>query len=98
VGVAPDPSNTFNDKLTMIKILKYMACGLPVVLYDLPEGHQSGDGAALYARGNNPIDFAEKVAQLLDSKSARDRLGAAGRKRIIESLNWGIEKQKLLKA
>lgn len=98
VGVAPDPSNVFNDKLTMIKILEYMACGIPVVLYDLPEGHQSAGEAALYARGNDPTDFAEKIAQLLDSGSARERIGAIGRKRVVETLNWRNEKQMLLKA
>jgi len=98
VGVAPDPSNEFNDKLTMIKIFEYMAYGMPVVLYDLPEGRRSAGGAALYARGNDPIDFAEKIGHLLDSESARDQLGAVGRKRIVEGLNWGNEKPMLLEA
>lgn len=98
VGVAPDPSNMFNDKLTMIKILEYMAYGVPVVLYDLPQGHESAGEAALYARGNDPIDFAAKISQLLDSGPTRDRMGAIGRKQIVESLNWGIERQELLRA
>ena len=98
VGVAPDPSNIFNDKLTMIKIFEYMAYGIPVVLYDLPQGHESAGEAALYARGNDPIDFADKISQLLDSGTTRDRIGAIGKRRIAESLNWGIEKQMLLKA
>jgi glycosyltransferase involved in cell wall biosynthesis len=98
VGVAPDPSNIFNDKLTMIKIFEYMAYGMAVVLYELPEGRRSAGGAALYAHGNDPIDFAEKIAHLLDSESSRKQLGAIGRKQIVESLNWGIEKQMLLKA
>ena len=98
VGVAPDPSNVFNDKLTMIKIFEYMAYGMPVVLYDLPEGRHSAGGAALYAKRNDPLDFAEKIVQLLDSESLRDQLGTVGRKRIVEGLNWGIERQTLLKA
>ena len=98
VGVAPDPSNDFNDKLSMIKILEYMAYGLPVVLYDLIEGRRLACGAALYARGNNPTDFAEQIAKLLDSESLRRHVGAIGRKRITERLNWGVEKRTLLKA
>lgn len=98
VGVAPDPSNEFNDKLTMIKILEYMAWGLPVVLYDLPEGRQSAGAGALYARGNNPFDFAEKLSQLLDCEPVRARMGAIGRARIVERLNWAAEKQSLLRA
>ena len=98
VAVAPDPSNIFNDKLTMVKIFEYMAYGMPVVLYELPEGRRSAGGAALYAHGDNPIDFAEKVAHLLDSESSRKQLGAIGRKQIVERLNWGIEREMSLKA
>jgi glycosyltransferase involved in cell wall biosynthesis len=98
VGVAPDPGNDFNDKLTMIKILEYQACGLPVVLYDLVEGRRSAGQGALYARRNDPIDFADQIAKLLDSESLRHRLGGTGRKRIEVSLNWEIEKQVLFKA
>jgi len=98
VGVAPDPSNVFNDNLTMIKILEYMAYGVPVVLYDLPEGRKSAGWAALYAGRNDPLEFAEKIVQLLDSKPLRDQLGMVGRKRVAEKLNWGVERQALLKA
>ena len=97
-GVAPDPKNAMNDKSTMNKILEYMAFGLPVVLYDLTEGRRSADDAALYARPNDPKDFARQMLTLLDSEELRQRLGARARKRIEESLNWDIEKQELLKA
>ena len=98
LGVAPDPANVFNDKLTMIKILEYMAYGMPVVICDLPEGRYSAGEAALYAGRNDPRDFAQKIAQLLDSKSLRDQLGRVARRRIVEKLNWAIERQTFLKA
>jgi glycosyltransferase involved in cell wall biosynthesis len=98
VGVSPDPINLFNQKLTMIKILEYMACGLPSVLFDLAEGRRSAADSALYARGNDPIHFALHIATLLDSESLRRRLGDIGRKRIQEGLNWEIEKRTLLRA
>jgi glycosyltransferase involved in cell wall biosynthesis len=98
VGVAPDPKNAMNDKSTMNKILEYMAYGLPVVLYDLTEGRRSAEDAALYARPNDPVDFAEKVLTLLDSEALRRELGQRGRKRIERSFNWETDKRELIKA
>jgi len=98
LGVAPDPKTAMNDKSTMNKVLEYMAYGLPVVLFDLNEGRRSAGDAALYARDNDPIDFARQVARLLDSQALRNELGSRARRRIEERLNWNIEKQALLEA
>jgi glycosyltransferase involved in cell wall biosynthesis len=98
VGVAPDPATPMNDKSTMNKILEYMAYGLPVVLYDLTEGRRSAAGGALYARPDDPEDFAREILRILDSESLRRELGACGRRRIEESLNWESEKRSLLEA
>ena len=98
VCVAPDPKNPMNDKSTMNKILEYMAFGRPNVLYDLTEGRRSARDAALYARPNDPKDFAENIVRLLDSESLRRQLGERGRKRIEEVLNWEVEKKMFLQA
>jgi glycosyltransferase involved in cell wall biosynthesis len=98
VGVAPDPKTPMNDKSTMIKILEYMAYGLPVVLFDLKEGRRSAESAALYASPNDPIDFANQITRLLDCEKLRRELGACGRKRVEDRLNWGVEKAVLLEA
>ena len=98
LGVAPDPPTPMNDKSTMNKILEYMTFGLPVVLYDLTEGRRSAGGGALYARPGDTEDFARAMLRMLDSESLRKELGACGRRRIEESLNWQIEKRSLLAA
>jgi glycosyltransferase involved in cell wall biosynthesis len=98
VCVAPDPLNPMNDKSTMNKVLEYMAYGRPVVLYDLVEGRRAAGDAALYARPNDPEDFAAKIMELLDSAPLRAQLGEAGRLRIKGELNWQRQKCELLKA
>ncbi|MGH9374916.1 MAG: glycosyltransferase family 4 protein [Terriglobia bacterium] len=98
VCVAPDPKNAMNDKSTMNKVLQYMAYGRPVALFDLTEGRRAAGDAALYARPNDPADLAAQIARLLDSEDLRQKLGAAGRKRIEKELNWEGEKLQLLKA
>ncbi|MFZ0961603.1 MAG: glycosyltransferase family 4 protein [Terriglobia bacterium] len=97
-GVAPDRPTPMNDMSTMNKILEYMAFGLPVVLYDLTEGRRSAGDTALYARNDDPEDFAQKMLALLESEGLRAELGARGRKRIEEMLNWDNEKRALLAA
>ena len=98
ICVAPDPKNPMNDKSTMNKILEYMAYARPVVLFDLTEGRRSAADAALYARPNDPVDFAEQILKLLDSEPLRQQLGETGRKRIEESQNWEVEKKALVDA
>jgi glycosyltransferase involved in cell wall biosynthesis len=98
IGVAPDPKSPMNDNSTMIKIFEYMAFELPVVLFDLKEGRRTAGPAALYASPNDPIDFASQISRLLGSRELRQQLGACGRRRIEESLNWGTEKVALLRA
>jgi glycosyltransferase involved in cell wall biosynthesis len=98
IGVAPDPKTPMNDKSTMIKILEYMAYGLPVVLFDLKEGRRIAGSAALYAQPNDPINFANQITRLLDSESLRRELGACGRNQVEHRLNWGVEKATLLEA
>jgi glycosyltransferase involved in cell wall biosynthesis len=98
IGVAPDPKTSMNDKSTMIKILEYMACGLPVVLFDLYEGRRIAESAALYATPNDPVDFANQVTKLLDCDELRQKLGQHGRQRVEQRLNWAVEKATLLQA
>ena len=54
--------------------------------------------AALYAAANDEKDFAEKIAELLDSKRLRRRLGQTGRQRIEQGLSWEHSKKKLYEA
>ncbi len=88
ICVAPDPSNPLNDRSTMIKILEYMALGKPIVAYNLPEHRVSAGNAGLFARPNDPLDFARQLARLIDDPVERQTLGQRGQQRIQESLGW----------
>ena len=71
VCVNPDRVNEMNDKSTMNKIMEYMAMGKPIVQFDVTEGRFSALDASLYAKANDPIDFADKVLELLDYPQRR---------------------------
>lgn len=98
VCVNPDEFNPMNDKSTMNKIMEYMALAKPIVQFDLTEGRFSAQDASLYARPNDAIDLAAKILELLDDPERRERMGKAGRTRLIEALTWEHEEAKLLNA
>jgi glycosyltransferase involved in cell wall biosynthesis len=98
VCVNPDVANDLNDKSTMNKIMEYMALGKPIVQYDLAEGRFSARGASLYARRNDPADFAARIVELLDDPERRAAMGQYGRRRVENELEWRHEAPKLLGA
>lgn len=98
IGVAPDPKNTMNDISTMNKIMEYMSLQKPAVQFDLTEGKFSAGDAALFAKDNNPIDFAQKIALLIEDPLLRDQMGRAGRERILQELSWECSIPNLLAA
>ncbi len=98
VCVNPDVANEMNDKSTMNKIMEYMSLGKPIVQFDLTEGRFSARDASLYARKNDPADLAAKILELLDDPEKRARMGAFGRRRVEQELEWRHEIPKLLAA
>lgn len=98
VCVNPDRVNPMNDKSTMNKILEYMALGKPIVQFDVKEGRISAGEASVYARPNDPIDFAEKLLSVLENPQARATMGAMGRARVEERFAWKYEAPHLIQA
>lgn len=95
VCVNPDRATEMNDKSTMNKIMEYMALGKPIVQFDLTEGRFSAQEASLYARRNDPADLAAKILQLLDDPERCAAMGAYGRRRVENELEWRYEIPKL---
>ena len=98
VCVNPDRVSAMNDISTMNKVMEYMALGKPIVQFDVKEGRVSAQDASLYARPNDPVDFAEKILALIDHPQRRIRMGEYGRKRVEQTLAWHHEQPKLLNA
>ena len=98
VCVNPDVVNEMNDKSTMNKIMEYMALGKPIVQFDMTEGKFSARDASVYARANDPVDLAANILALLADPERRAEMGAYGRRRIEEELEWRHEAPKLLAA
>lgn len=89
LGLSPDPSNALNDVSTMNKTMEYMALGLPVLAFDLPETRVSaGDAARFVAREAGAEEYARALLALLDDPARREEMARAGRRRVEDDLAW----------
>lgn len=61
------------------KLLNYMACGLPTVVYDMPANRDLLGDAGVYAKYGDSTDLAAKLTRLMGNKDERARLGRLGR-------------------
>ena len=98
ICVDPDPSSPLNDVSTWIKVMEYMAYAKPIVAFDLKETRFSAGEAAIYVRPNEEAEFATTVAQLMGEPELRNKMGAYGRRRVEEELQWNKVGRNLLAA
>jgi glycosyltransferase involved in cell wall biosynthesis len=93
IGLSPDPKNDFNDKLSMNKILEYMAFQLPIVQFDLNEGRVLAADAAIYAGDSAPEEFALAITALIDDPERRARMGKLGAARVGGLFSWDRQEE-----
>ena len=68
-----------------------MSCGVPLVATTggaLPEVVGADNDTALCVPPGDSEALAAKIAMALDDEALRDRIGAAGRQRVIERWTW----------
>jgi glycosyltransferase involved in cell wall biosynthesis len=73
--------------------IEAMSCGVPVVATTggaLPEVVGVTEETGLLVEPNNPEALVLAIGRLLDDAPLRERLGAAGRKRVMERFTWEV--------
>ena len=98
VCIAPDPPIPFNQMCTMNKIMEYMACGKPIVSFDLLESRRSAQEAAVYVECDDPTLLAEQMNALLADPQRRQQMGDYGFARVCTELNWSNSANNLIEA
>ncbi len=95
ICVEPAPYNEANARSTFIKIMEYMACGKPIVAFDLGETRASVGDAAILVEPGNLQEFARALLNLIEDPQKRFTLGSMARDRIVNGLNWETASSKL---
>jgi glycosyltransferase involved in cell wall biosynthesis len=73
--------------------IEAMSCAVPVVATTggaLPEVVGVSGETGLLVEPNNPDALVEAIGRLLDDPALRERLGSAGRERVIERFTWQV--------
>ncbi|MGC2485934.1 MAG: glycosyltransferase family 4 protein [Acidimicrobiales bacterium] len=73
--------------------IEAMSCGVPVVATTggaLPEVVGVSGETGLLVEPNNPEALVDAIRSLLDDAELRERLGSAGRQRVIERFTWQV--------
>ena len=96
IGLCPDPRNAFNDRLTMNKLLEYMAFGLPSLAFDLSMSRRLVGEAGLFVETDTPAAFGDALASLIDDPERRRTMGAEGQRRFTERFSWSRQAEALL--
>jgi glycosyltransferase involved in cell wall biosynthesis len=97
ICVSPEPSNSYNNQSTFVKVMEYMAAGKPIVAFDLCETRFSAEQSALYAKCNDELEFAMAIVKLMNDPALRCVMGETGQRRIHQKLAWQYSAPSLLK-
>jgi len=88
IGLAPLQDTFYNRYLTCpVKVLDFMAHGLPIVASELPSIRDVARDAGFYCGSRKIAEFAEKIVALLDDGEAYEQASQAAYRRADE-LQW----------
>jgi glycosyltransferase involved in cell wall biosynthesis len=96
VGIVPHHATEAWNTTVPNKLFDYWAAGLPVITSDTrPCARLAREtGGALVFQAGAAEDLASALEKLLDTE-LRDRLGAAGRRGVVECHNWEVDSHRL---
>jgi glycosyltransferase involved in cell wall biosynthesis len=101
VGVAfyqPIPSFIYYPGENSVKIIEYMAAGIPVICSDFPglKTFVEDAGYGLTVQPDNPVAIAEKIRFLYEHQEIGTRMGQNGRRAFEAEYNWEKHERKLI--
>jgi glycosyltransferase involved in cell wall biosynthesis len=84
IGLEPNTE----DYVSPVKVMEYLAAGLPVVAFAAEETVRLAGDAARYVPKGDISGMARLIDELLDDEASRDQMGRAGQERVREFIGW----------
>lgn len=84
IAVSPKISDTEANG----KLLNYMACGLPTIVFDTAINRELLEEDGVYAEYKNIHSLAEKILFLAENPVKRKEIGSKLRTRVVEHFSW----------
>jgi glycosyltransferase involved in cell wall biosynthesis len=78
------------------KLLNYMACGLPTVVFNNPVNREILGDAGIYARQGDAADFAKRIEELLGDRKGREELSIRVREKAVRDHSWQSRGEQLV--
>jgi glycosyltransferase involved in cell wall biosynthesis len=76
------------DYVSPVKVMEYLAAGLPVVAFDSRETVRLAGDAARYAPKKDVEGIARLIDELLDSAAECEQMAQAGQRRVKDFIAW----------
>ncbi len=80
--------SNLEEIIAPVKVMEYMAFGLPFVSFDLRETRAMAGEAAAYAEPGDIAGLARQIQRLLDDPLRRAEMGRTGRQLVEQQLAW----------
>ncbi len=98
IGIAPMPDNPWTRGKCGLKILQYMAAGLPVVSSSVGENEEIVKHGVTGFLAESPEEWQRAIAKIAQNPTLRQVMGRAGRKRVTDYYSISVTYQKMVKA
>jgi glycosyltransferase involved in cell wall biosynthesis len=94
IGIEPNTE----DYVSGVKVMEYLATGLPIVAFRTTETERLAGDAARYAPKPDTAALAKEISLLLDDQAARDEMSLIGQNRVREFIAWDHQAERYIAA
>lgn len=98
IGIAPMPDNLWTRGKCGLKVLQYMAAGLPVVSSPVGVNRQIVEHGLTGFHAHSPEAWQTAIKRLVADPNLRRTMGEAGRKRVMENYSVDVTFPKMAAA